>query len=540
MDLCPKKGIQRKKATPQQFQAFGFQPTLFSDAEEERQRRRVNLADDPSNRAMVQIDLHLLPPEILLEILSRLPITSLIHFRTTSHAGYDLITDPRLPLMFRNGVSDSDPCLILFNYNSPVSWALQLYFVDRVGCSRRVWKIDPPQHSKVHNLVGSCNGLLCLSLIGGLSVSQSLLIYNPFVGDAVRVPPAHRFVNQREVFGFGFHPRSGEFKVVSIVTGVDRAVRVFTIGTTKWRNKGAPPPQLAYGIGPPEALVEGSLHWVTVVGMEGDGPIFGIISFELADEVFEEIPHPPCQLFVSRRYRLSVLNGCLWAVRLVENGHFDIWAMKQYHVKESWVKQFSFDPSFADGWPSDSRIFPELICALKNGEILLQYNNSSLVSYDPVENRFKTLQMSGLPNWFQALPFLPSLFSAKATMNLPVLCKQEREEKRKERARSDGDCPHHRSEVQVFTIGTTEWRKKGASPFLFESKRPEALVEGSQHWAPPSLGYPCIISFELAEEAFRKSHCLVLDFTLQVIIFVCLMGVYLLLDSSMVANWTSG
>ncbi|GKV15019.1 hypothetical protein SLEP1_g25820 [Rubroshorea leprosula] len=115
------------------------------DAEERMEKKRINLSGDLSNRAMVQIDLHLFPREILLEILSRLPITSLIHFRTTSHAGYDLISDPRLPLMFRNGVSDSDPCRILFKYNTPVSRALQLYFVDREGCSRRVWKIDPPQ-----------------------------------------------------------------------------------------------------------------------------------------------------------------------------------------------------------------------------------------------------------------------------------------------------------------------------------------------------------------------------------------------------------
>ncbi|GLT73601.1 hypothetical protein SLA2020_454470 [Shorea laevis] len=188
------------------------------DAEEGREEERVNLADDPSNRAMVQIDLHLLPRDILLEILSTLPITSLIHFKTTSHAGYDLIADPRLSLIFRNRVSNSNPCLILFNYNILASPPWQLYFVDSEDCSGRVRKIDPPHHSEVNSLVGSCNGLLCLSLsfsiIGGSSESHSLLIYNPFVGDAVRVPPANRFVNQSEVFGFGFHPRTGEFKVV--------------------------------------------------------------------------------------------------------------------------------------------------------------------------------------------------------------------------------------------------------------------------------------------------------------------------------------
>ncbi|GLT41346.1 hypothetical protein SLA2020_154180 [Shorea laevis] len=110
------------------------------DAEQGRENESVNLADDPSNRAMVEMDLHLLPPEIRLEILSRLPITSLIQFKTTSHTRYDLIADPRLPSMFRNRVSDSNPCLILYNSHFAVHW--QLYFVDSEGCSRRVRKID--------------------------------------------------------------------------------------------------------------------------------------------------------------------------------------------------------------------------------------------------------------------------------------------------------------------------------------------------------------------------------------------------------------
>ncbi|GLU15665.1 hypothetical protein SLE2022_321380 [Rubroshorea leprosula] len=91
--------------------------------------------------------------------------------------------------------------------------------------------------------------------------------------------------------------------------------------------------------------------------------------------------------------------------------------MRQYHIKESWVKQFSFDPNLAP-FPLNISSPVGFVCALKNGEILLQYYNSVLVSYDPVENRFKTLQISGLPCKFGALPFLPSLFSAKATMNL--------------------------------------------------------------------------------------------------------------------------
>ncbi|GKV14999.1 hypothetical protein SLEP1_g25800 [Rubroshorea leprosula] len=179
------------------------------DAEEEREKKRVKLAGDPLNRAMVQRDLHDLPLDMLLEMLLRLPIASLIHFKTTSRAGYDLIADPGLPLMFRNRVSDSNPSLILFNHNLVGPWPRQLYFVDIEGCSRRVRKIDPPQHSEVDNLVSSY---------------------------AVRVPPANPFLNQIEVFGFGFHPRTGEFKVIRIVwyekilTVVDPVLDVEEVG----------------------------------------------------------------------------------------------------------------------------------------------------------------------------------------------------------------------------------------------------------------------------------------------------------------------
>ncbi|GLT41349.1 hypothetical protein SLA2020_154200 [Shorea laevis] len=92
--------------------------------------------------------------------------------------------------MFHNRVSDSNPRLILFNHSVDPPSLRKLYFVDSEHCSGRVRKIDPPKHLEVDNLVGSFNGLLCLSLIGGSLESHRLLIYNPFVGDAVRVPPA--------------------------------------------------------------------------------------------------------------------------------------------------------------------------------------------------------------------------------------------------------------------------------------------------------------------------------------------------------------
>ncbi|GKV18735.1 hypothetical protein SLEP1_g29075 [Rubroshorea leprosula] len=251
--------------------------------------------------------------------------------------------------------------------------------------------------------------------------------------------PANRFSSLREVFGFGFHPITREYKVVRIgyyakllklegraICGVaEKAFQVFTLGTGEWRDKENIAKRLE--LRPPEALVEGSLHWV-VVADEGFGFYHAIVSFQLADEVFEEIPHPPCQSLVSSRYSLSVLNGCLSAAGLGETAQFDIWVMKQYKVEDSWKKEYSFVPNVPLGLTmirgSSASGFmnrvPRVVCDLKNGEILLQYGESTLVSYDPIGNRFKTLEINGQPSSFQAFPFLPSLFSAKATMDLQV------------------------------------------------------------------------------------------------------------------------
>ncbi|GLU20563.1 hypothetical protein SLE2022_367540 [Rubroshorea leprosula] len=403
------------------------------DGEEEKEEKSVVVADD---RAWNGMDL--LPLDTLIAILSRLPITSLIQFKRTSHAGRDLIAHPHLIQAFHNWVSDSNPCLIFFGDHS------QLYFL---GCdypkiySRTALRFERTFYSSLSDMVGCCNGLLCVSchLNSGESAIRSLEIYNPFVGDpvAIRPEPANRFSNLREVFGFGFHPITRDYKVVRIlyyakllklegraICGVaEKAFQVFTLGTGEWRDKENIPKGLE--LRPPEALVEGSLHWVVVAD---EGLYYAIVSFQLADEVFEEIPHPPCQSLVSSRYSLSVLNGCLSAAGLGETAQFDIWVMKQYKVEDSWKKEYSFVPNVPLGLTmrrgSSASGFmnrvPRVVCDLKNGEILLQYGKSTLVSYDPIGNRFKTLEINGQPSFFQAFPFLPSLFSAKATMDLQV------------------------------------------------------------------------------------------------------------------------
>ncbi|KAJ0111491.1 hypothetical protein Patl1_01886 [Pistacia atlantica] len=93
------------------------------------------------------------------------------------------------------------------------------------------------------------------------------------------------------------------------------------------------------------------------------------------------------------------------------------WVMKDYDVKESWIKEFSIGLLAPRGFEKDVaqslrgsnlyciRSFVQAFCLLINGDILLQLNYKSrvLVSYDPKNGIFKQLLFRGMPNWFQVL-----------------------------------------------------------------------------------------------------------------------------------------
>lgn len=142
-----------------------------------------------------------------------------------------------------------------------------------------------------------------------------------------------------------------------------------------------------------------------------------LISLDLADERFREVPKPDSATLNRGVYQLVVLGGCPSAGVLCKNGVIEIWTMKDYDVKESWIKEFSIgtnlprqleqdvDPSFKISkfyWKRSSLV--RVLCQLRNGELLLQYKCRALVSYNPKSGTFGgNMTVEGMPNWFEAL-----------------------------------------------------------------------------------------------------------------------------------------
>lgn len=370
-----------------------------------------------------------LPRDVAYDILCRLPITSLIQFKCVSRSWRTLAENPELAtLHFSRAAArpDNDPCLI-FHCDYPIQ--NQLCFADK----RKVKKFHLPFLNKLSefDVVGSCNGLLCLS--NSLFSSGCLYLYNPFTSSYLELPRSDQYPHQEVVYGFGFHPGTSQYKVVRIVyyrnsgpTGSVPArrinysqsqVQVLTVGSSTWRNIGKAPYQ--FDLWASEALVEGRLHWVTRRRRVHGARTRFIVSFDLKDEQFREVPKPACGGLHRSNFHLLLLAGCLSAAVYCSNGKLEIWVMRTYNVEESWSKEISVGAYLPKGLKQD--MVPKIwrnglngrvarvLCLLRDGKILLEYKSRALVCYDPESRRFEDLGFQGMPKWFQTIVHVGSL-----------------------------------------------------------------------------------------------------------------------------------
>ncbi|XP_009614007.2 F-box protein At3g07870-like [Nicotiana tomentosiformis] len=156
------------------------------------------------------------------------------------------------------------------------------------------------------------------------------------------------------VFEFAFHPITKEYKEIKIVYYAilyhddpwllqisTSEVQVFTLGGNSWRSIG----EASYQInGSQGYMLNRKMHWLTRLGSCHGRHDRLIVSFDLAKEVFGEVPKVDFNLDLRiGKFPLAVLRGCL-AVSVTlphqNGGGTEIWLMKEYNVKESWVKEY--------------------------------------------------------------------------------------------------------------------------------------------------------------------------------------------------------
>ncbi|KAM3301437.1 F-box protein like [Capsicum chacoense] len=378
-----------------------------------RSCKKKKLEDEPRN-------LIALPKEIALDIVSRLPISSLIQFRFVCQTWNMLTRDSRLVDMHLSRAVKINPCLLFTTYHPKKE---QLYFVelsDRHDDEHTLREIQIPFSASmdIFRVVDSCNGLLCLS---GVYDHEQAYIYNPFTREHKKLPNCNELDVNEVVYGFGFHPATNEYKVIkigyyphvyyvpwcfhkSVKYGYPLSeVHVFSLKSNTWRKS----EEIRYKLyNSPGVLVGGKLHWVTRFNWHLDRLI---IAFDLSNDAFQEVPRPDftVNLFYCR-YHLAALGGCLSACLLTSNGeNLEIWIMEEYNKKESWMHKFNIGsssilgqdlPESYDIWRTSlQKETVTVMCLVNNGDILLDCQGGILIAYSTDKKILKSISLCGMP-----------------------------------------------------------------------------------------------------------------------------------------------
>ncbi|XP_058741499.1 F-box/kelch-repeat protein At3g23880-like [Vicia villosa] len=391
-----------------------------------------------------------LPDELITEVLSFLPVKSLMRLRCVSKSWNTLIYDPTF---VNHHLKRSSRNINLILY--------LLLYIPSNGFNftcfplRSVPDIIPVLLADNLNLqlndgkgfigpIGSCNGLLCL--IGYFPNKEDILLYiwNPATITLSNkiVFPCMKFSRLRWMFAFGYDISSNIYKIVAFHPSKNE-VRVFNLEDNIWRNIqsfpiipicSAPYSDCQHQLsGINQGVhVSGTLNWLAIRNEfpyehEIDWKLitidqFVIISLDLSTETYH-------QLLLPRGFdevpliqpTLSQLMGSLCLSHDFRGTDFIIWQMKEFRIQESWTQLFKISYQrlqidfsvFTNSVPYGSRfiLFPLCLSENDNTLILTWNRDKKPIVYNLKDNRVEKTNFDDGIRWFLIKDYVESLVS---------------------------------------------------------------------------------------------------------------------------------
>ncbi|KAI3915354.1 hypothetical protein MKX01_035613 [Papaver californicum] len=345
------------------------------------------------------------PEDVILEILSKLPLTSLLTFRCVSKFwNFQFNENPKFIHMIKNSFSimlidDKRVCSLDNN-----SLSSSLLFDD--GIEGHVKKIHCPlvplgwDLGKT-NFVGSCNGLFCMH-----RRKDSFCLWNPCTNE---IKFLSRLGFEREKMlcvrdkghGFGYDSKNNDYKYVCFFRyngGTNSELHIYSFKTNVWKQMYVP-----YALvnveqdkwAPNGVFCNGALHWFAREISSYYPKV--LLAFDMVEEVLREVPQPEnldTKKFGSIKY-VDVLDECL-CVLYSNSAGFEVWVMKDYGKRESWTKMYSITELTL--LEAKSFVYLRKVVCLRTREILLEvqydfFNTAALVLYDPKNETSMVLKL---------------------------------------------------------------------------------------------------------------------------------------------------
>lgn len=335
----------------------------------------------------------MLPPEVITDILSRLPTKSLLRFRCVSKPWCCLIgSQDFIKIHLKQSVKTGSNLSLLLG-------CLGIYsvHVDSLDCARY---LNPP--FSCSDFSNSCNGLI-------LVLAKMPYIWNPSTGKykelpacSVEYPLGVEVFSAFEAYAFAYNSETDDYLVVRVVefkrfdsTWICSEARIYSLKYNTWKTRSYFPYQLPYkrvwGV-----HVDGVLHTAVKIQPPADS-LFSIMAFDIRNETHYVVPKPVLA-DMNAEFNLEVLGGCLCLLHPKKRYRMDIWVMKEYGTKESWCKLFTIAPPLIKPYLS---LCP-LLYSQDGTKVLLNHDDKRLIWYDLKKKTVTDVSVKALPFLFYA------------------------------------------------------------------------------------------------------------------------------------------
>ncbi|KAK3204233.1 hypothetical protein Dsin_018279 [Dipteronia sinensis] len=326
-----------------------------------------------------------LPAELIVDILSYLPVKCICRFKCVSKSWLTIITDSQLVKIHLSRSPREKHLLVdkfLYSFDH-----LKTGFDGGVVPGHPSMKKHTPGCVEVA-VYESCNGLFCIT-----PKTDVYLLFNPSTRESNQIPYLQPTYGNELLSGFGYAQSVDDYKFVKVLEG--NTVHVFSLRNFSWKVVGCKFPfdtDRCIGFGIPlngsrclkhGIPLKGKIHWV-LDKHDYQGRV--IAAFDLVKEKFKTLSLP--QDCFSTLSGIGLVGDCLCVFDIVKNV---FWVMMKYGKKESWT-QISKSDLYKPITPS---------CFLKNSNLVFvaRYNSKWTFCYEDDGEKCKDYAVDGIGSY---------------------------------------------------------------------------------------------------------------------------------------------
>ncbi|KAK6774871.1 hypothetical protein RDI58_025872 [Solanum bulbocastanum] len=317
------------------------------------------------------------PEVILMDILSRLPVQSLLRFKCVSKYWETLISEPYFKMKHLNcAKNDQDSQKLLTIQMCHENRIFSMYSCPLlpVQLVEDVQKLNFPSNpTLLHCRIHCCyDGLAVMEVHDNFKAKHStLLLWNPSTRESIVLPSPEFPRGSLSCFGLGCDSTSGGYKIFQHYQGCSFSGEILALKGGSWRRIDEHPRGIDSRFVSKQflAFVHAAFHWI---GFSRNHVV--VVLFSISNEVYGEIPFLEEMSCLRVLIGIIVLEGmlCVHSNSLYPSKRtIKLWVLKEYGIKESWIPFLSIeDPTdaisipkyrFADGevlfWCSEGAMF---------------------------------------------------------------------------------------------------------------------------------------------------------------------------------------